>query len=369
MTQALGSEDNLAGQRTFRPNEHVHRRFNPLLGKHILVSPHRSLRPWHGQTEETSTAERPSHDPACYLCPGNKRSTGEINPNYNGVYVFDNGFPALLPDSLPVRDPEQTAHSPFFQSEPVRGRCRVICFHPRHDLSMASMKVDEIGQVLDSWKQVYEEEGRHIMEKSSEGCVQIFENRGAMMGCSAPHPHGQVWTTSFVPDEPAAELANFARYTASNHPSSHLLLDYAAAELKAQERVVSVHESGWLAVVPFWASWPFEVLIIPSKRHIPSLLQMTSEERLGLASIMKDVLGRYDNLFSCPFPYSMGLHQSPLPPADPSSDPAQLHLHFYPPLLRSATIRKFMVGFELMGEAQRDIPPEQAASRLRASSM
>ncbi|OCF39484.1 galactose-1-phosphate uridylyltransferase [Kwoniella heveanensis CBS 569] len=362
---SIVTHDNL-----FRPEDHVHRRFNPLTGKHILVSPHRSLRPWNGQTETPSSADRPRYDPACYLCPGNKRSNGQTNPDYDDVYVFGNDFPALLPDSLPTFSPSPGANRPFFQSEPVRGRCKVICFHPRHDLSMASMAVKDIHQVLDSWKDIYEEEGRAILQQSSEGCVQIFEaspNRGAMMGCSAPHPHGQAWTTSFVPDEPATELANFARYTSPKSPFSHLLLDYAAAELEAQERVVSTHESGWLAVVPFWASWPFEVLIIPSKRHIPSLLQMTDDEQVGLASIMKDVLRRYDNLFSCPFPYSMGLHQSPLPPKDPSSDPAQIHLHFYPPLLRSATIRKFMVGFELLGEAQRDIPPEQAAARLRAS--
>ncbi|WVF71063.1 galactose-1-phosphate uridylyltransferase [Kwoniella sp. CBS 6097] len=352
---------------SFRPEEHVHRRFNPLTGKHILVSPHRSLRPWNGQTEPTASADRPSYDPACYLCPGNKRSTGQTNPNYKGVFVFDNDFPALLPDSVPKLPLEQGTGSQFFQSEPVSGRCRVICFHPRHDLSMASMDVKEIQEVLENWKEVYSAEAKAVSQRSSEGCVQIFENRGAMMGCSAPHPHGQVWTTSFVPDEPATELANFARYMSTHSPSSHLLLDYAAAELEAQERVVCTHDSGWLAAVPFWASWPFEVLIIPSKRHIPSILQMTADEQLGLASLMKDVLRCYDNLFSCPFPYSMGLHQSPLPPQDPSSNPAQVHLHFYPPLLRSATIRKFMVGFELLGEAQRDIPPEQAARRLRAS--
>ncbi|WWD19423.1 galactose-1-phosphate uridylyltransferase [Kwoniella shandongensis] len=363
MTQSVESSSTL-----FRPEEHVHRRFNPLTGKHVLVSPHRSLRPWNGQTEPTSTDVRPSYDPGCYLCPGNERSTGHSNPQYEGVYIFDNDFPALLPDSLPQLSTKQTSGSEFFQSDPVRGSCKVICFHPRHDLSMASMKPEELNQVLDGWKKVYKEEGSMIVEKSSEGCVQIFENRGAMMGCSAPHPHGQVWTTSFIPDEHATELSNFRQYLSTHPSSSHLLLDYAKAELDAGERVVTSHESGWLAVVPFWATWPFEVLILPSKRHIPSILQMSEEEQAGLAAIMKDVLARYDNLFSCPFPYSMGLHQAPLPPKDAAKDPSQVHLHFYPPLLRSATIRKFMVGFELMGESQRDIPPEQAATRLRASS-
>lgn len=205
-----------------------------------------------------------------------------------------------------------------------------------------------------------------MQEESSDGCVQIFENRGAMMGCSAPHPHGQVWTTSFVPDEPATEIENFVRY-ASGRSGSHMLLDYALREVKARERVVTLHESGWVAVVPYWAAWPFEILLMPYKRHIPSILQLTAEEQTGLATILKDVLSRYDNLFSCPFPYSMGLHQSPLPPTDPTSNSAQVHFHFYPPLLRSATVRKFMVGFELLGEAQRDIVPEQAAVRLRES--
>ncbi|KAK8869690.1 galactose-1-phosphate uridylyltransferase [Kwoniella newhampshirensis] len=372
------------GQRPeFEPTEHPHRRFNPLIGKHVLVSPHRTKRPWKGQTEEPVLARLPEHDKACYLCPGNERSGGLVNPDYKETYTFDNDFPALLPaptPTLPETSSDPSNADTLFASEPVRGRCKVICFHPRHDLTLARMDTDDIVRVVGEWKRVYEEEGKMLRgeDGNGEGYVQIFENRGAMMGASAPHPHGQVWSLSYVPDEPRTELDNLASPSLSiSHPSHPtrkdgkpcLLCSYAAEEVKRGERVVELEEEGgWVAVVPFWGVWPFEILLLPYKRHIPSLLQLTETEVKGLSRILKKVLVRYDNLFSCPFPYSMGLHQSPLPPLQPESDVAHIHFHFYPPLLRSASVRKFLVGFEMMGEAQRDLTPEQAAGRLRNTS-
>ncbi|KAI9637877.1 putative UTP-hexose-1-phosphate uridylyltransferase [Dioszegia hungarica] len=365
----------------FEPTEHPHRRYNPLTGKHVLVSPHRTKRPWMGQTEEPVVAQLPKHDSKCYLCPGNERMGGEKNPDYDNTFVFNNDFPALLPAPLPFlpSNPEESGPesiSQMFASRPVRGRCKVICFHPRHDLTLAMMRPEEIEAVVEGWKGVYEAEGRFLRESQrEEGYVQIFENRGAMMGASAPHPHGQVWTLSYVPEEPAVELENLEGHATAvaasgSHPTypdgkACLLLSYAAEEVARKERVVEIDESGWVAVVPFWAIWPFEILLLPYKRHIPSILQLTADEQAGLARILKKVLVRYDNLFKCPFPYSMGLHQAPTPPSVPEESRAQVHFHFYPPLLRSASVRKFLVGFEMMGEAQRDLTAEQAAKRLR----
>lgn len=234
------------------------------------------------------------------------------------------------------------------------------------------MSEPEIVAVINKWRSTYEDEAKFLLESGDTGYVQIFENRGAMMGASAPHPHGQVWSLSYVPDEPATELANLAAYAATGVKTTPcredgapcLLCAYAAAEALKGERTVVIDEH-WIAVVPFWAVWPFETLVLPYKRHIPSLSQMTPEEDASLARVMKALLVRYDNLFSCPFPYSMGLHQSPLPPTNPESDVAHAHFHFYPPLLRSASVRKFLVGFEMLAEAQRDLTPEQAAKRLR----
>ncbi|WVQ78403.1 galactose-1-phosphate uridylyltransferase [Cryptococcus sp. DSM 104549] len=364
---------------TFDPSEHPHRRFNPLTGKHVLVSPHRTKRPWKGQTEEPVVAALPQYEEACNLCPGNARSGGYVNPKYEETFTFENDFPALLPGptpSLPAADNASPAES-LFASEPVRGRCKVICFHPRHDLTLAKMEPRDIERIVGEWRRVYEEEGAMLREGAKgvgEGYVQIFENRGSMMGASAPHPHGQVWSLSYVPDEPATELQNLANpppVSSPSHPKRGdgkpcLLCTYAAEEVERKERVVEIdEEGGWVAVVPFWAVWPFEILVLPYKRHIPSILQLTEPEVAGLARILKKVLVRYDNLFSCPFPYSMGLHQAPLPPLDPATEVAHTHFHFYPPLLRSASVRKFLVGFEMMGEVQRDLTPEQAATRLR----
>ncbi|KAL1413469.1 galactose-1-phosphate uridyl transferase [Vanrija albida] len=382
---------------SFEPTEHPHRRYNPLTGKHVLVSPHRTKRPWNGQTEEPVKVSLPAHDPKCYLCPGNNRIGGHKNPHYEHTYLFANDFPALLPGDLPLVSgsmPELPASGSvpdgvdgLFASEPVRGRCSVLCFHPRHDVTLARMAHKDILAVVQKWRKVYLQEADFLRSTArpntkDEGYVQIFENRGDMMGASAPHPHGQIWTLSYVPDEPATELDNLAKYAASasavasakahpDHPvrgdgAPCLLCAYAADEVRRGERVVAIdEEGGWVAVVPFWAVWPFEVMVLPYKRHIPSIAQMTPEEDAGLARVLKETLIRYDNLFSCPFPYSMGLHQAPLPPTNPDSDPAHTHFHFYPPLLRSATVRKFLVGFEMLGEAQRDLTAEQAATRLR----
>ncbi|WVQ71760.1 galactose-1-phosphate uridylyltransferase [Cryptococcus sp. DSM 104548] len=372
----MATTNNLAVP-AFEPSEHPHRRYNPLTGKHVLVSPHRTKRPWKGQTEEPVLAALPQYEETCNLCPGNERGSGERNPKYTETFTFENDFPALLTEPLPSigGGGELTDTDALFTSEPVRGRCKVICFHPRHDLTLARMPPKDIEKIIEEWKRVYVEEGEMLRSSSGKGYVQIFENRGSMMGASAPHPHGQVWSLSYTPDEPQVELTNLSQNKRAAKPSHPvrgdgcpcMLCSYAAEEVQKKERVVEIDvEGGWVAVVPFWAVWPFEIMVLPYKRHIPSLLQLQENEVQGLARIFQKVLVRYDNLFSCPFPYSMGLHQSPLPPTEPDTDVAHIHFHFYPPLLRSASVRKFLVGFEMMAEVQRDLTPEQAAERLRA---
>ncbi|GMK59577.1 hypothetical protein CspeluHIS016_0801830 [Cutaneotrichosporon spelunceum] len=338
------------------PDE-AHRRYNPLSGTHILVSPHRMKRPWNGQTEVTRAEAMPRHDPGCHLCPGNTRVGGEVNPQYTETISFLNDYPAVLDGPFTAAGPSASAPTTsdaLFTAQPVRGRCRVVCFHPRHDMTLARMSVPEIEAVIRAWRTIYEEEGRFLMQYGG-GYVQIFENRGAMMGASAPHPHGQVWSVSYVPDELSTELSNLKAY-----PSGCLLCDYAKAEVAQAERVVA-QTDGWVAVVPYWALWPFETLVLPT-RHVCSLSEMSTGEDAGLAAVLKALLMTYDNLFTTPFPYSMGIHQSP----HPHNPAAHLHLHFYPPLLRSASVRKFVVGFEMLAEAQRDLTPEAAAARLRA---
>lgn len=342
---------------TFIATEHPHRRFNPLRGEWILVSPHRTKRPWLGQQEKV-VSERPAYDPECLLCPGNTRQSGEKNPEYTGTFVFDNDFAALLPEApeAPVKQKEGTPAASLFREEPVAGACRVICFHPRHDLTLPEMEQSEIVEVIRTW----EDQTRELGARYS--WVQVFENKGAAMGCSNPHPHGQIWAGDFIPNEVAIENRHQRDYFAKHGRS--LLLDYAALEAERAERVVSQNE-GWLAVVPYWAVWPFEILLLP-RQPVQRLTDLTAELREQLASILKELLTRYDNLFETSFPYSMGWHGAPF--TDGQHDHWQLHAHFYPPLLRSASVRKFMVGYELLAEAQRDLTAEQAAERLRAVS-
>jgi len=337
---------------TFNLEDHPHRRFNALTGQWVLVSPHRTKRPWLGQVEKLPPDNRPAHDPACYLCPGNKRAGSLVNPAYTSPFVFQNDFSALLPDT-PRSD---LAGDPLFQSQAVRGECRVICFSPRHDLTLAEMAVADVRQVVDVWAAQTTELGRQYR------WVQLFENKGAVMGCSNPHPHGQVWAGTSLPNEAAAEHQNQETYLRQH--GSTLLVDYARRESEQRVRVV-VENAHWIAVVPFWAVWPFETLLLP-RHHVLRIPDLLDAERTALADILKRLLTRYDNLFEVSFPYSMGWHGAPFDEGDHSH--WQLHAHFFPPLLRSATVKKFMVGYEMLAEAQRDLTPEQAAQRLRDAS-
>jgi UDPglucose--hexose-1-phosphate uridylyltransferase len=391
-----------------KKDQSPHRRWNPLRQSWVLVSPQRTQRPWQGEVGQKAAPSGLAYDPKCYLCPGNQRAGGAVNPAYEGIFSFINDYAALLPEDfqsadtsdIPVESSEDIppgakAHDPIaanaarlkscpdtkqeslsslcatskeipasqpvsnlLRAEPARGLCKVICFHPDHSLTLARMTQPEIRRVVDTWTQEYEDQAGLDWIKY----VQVFENRGAMMGASNPHPHGQIWSTDFVPDEPAAEVAAQRQHLAR---SGHCLLcDYLETEEAAKERIIFQNEH-FMALVPWWAIWPFEVLLV-SRRHVGSMPELNGDERDGLADALKRITTRFDNLFQTSFPYTMGFHQTP---TDGEAHPeSHFHAHFYPPLLRSATVRKFMVGFEMLAMPQRDITPEDAAQRLRDCS-
>ena len=331
-----------------------HRRLNPLTGEWLLVSPHRTQRPWQGKVESVATASLPQHDPACYLCPGNTRAGGEKNPAYDSTYVFVNDYASLLPDT----QASESAINGLLVSSAERGICRVLCFSPRHDLTLARMDTGSIERVVDAWMQQYAEVG--AIDYINH--VQIFENRGDTMGCSNPHPHGQIWANQTVPL--LVEREGFYQEDYRRKKNCCMLCDYVTLELDRKERVVLENDT-FAVVVPFWAVWPFETLLLP-KMHISDIGKLEPAHKADLADAMRRLGIRYDNLFSTSFPYSMGIHQRP---TDGKSHPHwHFHMHYYPPLLRSATVKKFMVGYEMLAQPQRDITPELAAERLRGCS-
>ena len=335
----------------FDYKEHPHKRFNILTGEWVMVSPHRTKRPWQGKTESVSGDERPAYDPSCYLCPTNERADGSINEAYTAPFSFTNDFSALLTDtpagSYEVKD--------LLRAESLKGICKVICFSPNHALTLPQMKVEDIVKVVDLWQKEFIDIAKNDWIKY----IQIFENKGAIMGCSNPHPHGQVWSQSDIPLEIQKETTQFKKHFDATGNS--LLQDYLQIELEKQERVICMNED-FVALIPFWAVWPYEAIII-SRRHVTSIAAFSEQEKKGLADIISQLTIRYDNLFETSFPYSAGMHQAPV--NDGAHAEWHWHMHFYPPLLRSATVKKFMVGYEMLGMPQRDITAEQAAESLR----
>lgn len=335
--------------------DHPHRRYNPLLNEWILVSPQRAKRPWQGQNEAITDEKKPEYDETCYLCPGNHRITGGTNPNYESCYVFDNDFPALLKDEVS----SNVAQEDLFKINPERGINRVICFSPKHNVTLAEMQVPEIENVVRVWKEQYLELG----DIPYINHVQIFENKGSVMGCSNPHPHGQIWAQSSLPTQVKRTQDNLLKYFQKTGKS--LLKDYLDSELQKKERIIAENEH-FVLLVPFWATWPYETMII-SKRHFSSIAEITEEEIKSYAEMIQIITVKYDNLFKTSFPYSAGIHQAPTDGLD--HEEWHFHMHFYPPLLRSATVKKFMVGYELLAEAQRDLTAEQSAEILRNLSI
>ena len=335
-------------------NENPHKRLNLLTGEFILVSPHRSKRPWQGQVEETSADQRPEYDPNCYLCPGNQRADGTLNPDYKDSFVFVNDFSALLPDTQSTFIDEDG----LLIAETERGICKVIAFSPRHDLTLPEMEVLDIKKVMDLWQQEFVELRRNDWIKY----IQIFENKGAIMGCSNPHPHGQIWAQSSLPVEIIKEDIQLRAYFEEHQRS--LLADYIDLEERKDERVIIANEH-FVALVPYWASWPFETMIV-SRRHVQDISQFTDQEKEDLAKTIKELTVRYDNIFNTSFPYSAGMHQAPINSEDQQH--WHWHMHFYPPLLRSASVKKFMVGYEMLANPQRDITAERAAEIIKEQS-
>jgi len=341
--------------KNFDINEDPHRRYNPLINEWVLVSPHRAMRPWQGQNETLTTDSLPEYDSTCYLCPGNSRANGLKNPDYKNAFVFENDFAALKQEEITF---QETKTETFFKAQPERGISRVVCFSPKHNLTLPEMTVDKIENIINTWQNEYTELG----EIDYINHVQIFENKGSVMGCSNPHPHGQIWAQSSLPTEVEKTQTNLKAYYDLHQTS--LLQDYLIEELKLDERIV-IENDYFVALVPFWAIWPFETMII-SKRHFGKITDFSEAEKTAFASILKQLTTKYDNLFQTSFPYSSGIHQTP---TDGKEHPEwQFHMHFYPPLLRSATVKKFMVGYEMLGESQRDITPEKSADLLRNQS-
>jgi UDPglucose--hexose-1-phosphate uridylyltransferase len=332
----------------------THRRKNILTGEWILVSPGRLKRPWLGKVEKVPVAALPKYDPGCYLCPGNTRANGARNPAYRNTFVFDNDFTALTHEA----DGLKIDVAGLIKAEGESGICRVVCFSPRHDITLAELEEDEVAHVVEVWKREYSSLGR----LDDVNYVQIFENKGELMGCSNPHPHCQIWAESSIPVEPAKESERLQEYR--NQTGECEICAYVSLELEQRDRIVFESER-FCVIVPFWAVWPFEVLIVP-KKHLTSLVEFNKDDMADFARALKMVTVKYDNLFQVPFPYSSGIHQSP---TDGKDHPEwHFHMHFYPPLLRSATVKKFMVGYEMLANPQRDITAEAAAERLRAMS-